>query len=155
MKTQFSNTQFRPLALLTGLRSDSHTWPLVYMHLLLEEKGFEVINLGATTPIDEVLEVVDRHDPEILVISTVNGHGLFEGKQIAAKLGQSGKAATPKVIGGLLTTDPAEVPAAKAELEKFGYDGVFTGDSSVAEFITFLNELLAKQKQASLNGGAL
>ncbi|WP_278255873.1 hypothetical protein [Nocardioides convexus] len=58
----------RPLVVLSSVSSDSHTWNLVYLQLLLEENGCAVVNLGATTPDDLVADALREHRPDALVI---------------------------------------------------------------------------------------
>ena len=122
-------------AVLCTIPSDSHTWNLVYLHLLLEESGFRVVNLGACTPAEEIEAAVLRHAPELLVISTVNGHGVLEGRAIVQRLRYHGD--LPIVIGGKLgvTGDGERHVAA---LLAAGYSAVFTGAGSVDDFCAYL-----------------
>ena len=119
-----------PVAVLSTIPSDSHTWNLVYLHLLLEEHGFRVVNLGACTPIDELVAAHLRHAPDLVVVSTVNGHGAVEGEELIRRLRRHDHT-TPVVIGGNLgvagAADERHVPALRAA----GYTGVFVGDRAV------------------------
>ena len=125
--------------LLTGVRSDAHTWNLSYLELLLEELGFDVINLGPNVPVESVALNVRLRKIELIVVSSVNGHGAIEGQEIAEYLG-SLLGDVPLVIGGLLTTDPNKVEAASAQLINSGYNAVFSGEKAIADLISFLHQ---------------
>ncbi|MFJ8686199.1 cobalamin B12-binding domain-containing protein [Micromonospora wenchangensis] len=134
------STANAPVAVLSTIPSDSHTWNLVYLHLLLEEHGFRVVNLGACTPVDELVAAHLRHLPDLVVVSTVNGHGAVEGGQLVRRLRRHDRT-TPVVIGGNLgvagSADGRHVPALLAA----GYTGVFVGDRAVDDFRAHLHTL--------------
>lgn len=138
----------RPLALLTGIRSDSHSWNLVYIQLLLEERGFDVINLGANTPVESVQLHVLQRKPALVVVSTVNGHGAIEGIEIAQALKHQGSL-IPMVIGGLLTTQPSELKRATEALIENGYSAVFSGNNAAADFSRYLEALAIRVEVSS------
>src|SRR4051812_3180408 len=54
--------------LVTSVSSDSHTWNLVFLQLLLEDLGHKVTNLGACTPDDEILGAARALEPDLLVV---------------------------------------------------------------------------------------
>lgn len=64
---------------MASVASDSHTWNLVFLYLLLEELGFDVVNLGASLPDDILISECTRIEPDLVVISSVNGHGYNDG----------------------------------------------------------------------------
>lgn len=70
-------------AVLTTIASDSHTWNLLFLQLLLEEQGWEVTNLGACVPVDVLIEEATARPPGLIVVSTVNGHGAEEAPGLA------------------------------------------------------------------------
>lgn len=138
----------RPLAVLTGIRSDSHSWNLVYVQLKLEELGFDVVNLGANAAVKSVQLNVLQRDPALVVVSTVNGHGAIEGAEIAQALrAQNSKVAL--VIGGMLTTQPSEIVAATQALLDSGYNGVFSGANAWPEFVRYVSALTVVQEVQS------
>jgi|SRR5690242_17282320 len=124
---------------LSSIPSDSHTWNLMYMQLLLEEMGYEVVNLGSCTPVEDIISGVRDHQPDALVISTVNGHGMAEGAKITGQLHSLGLADdVPKLIGGNLATTGSLTPEQVSCL-RASFDGVFTGERAVDDFIAFMN----------------
>lgn len=116
----------RRLVLISSTASDSHTWNLVFLQLLVEEMGCEVVNLGPCVPDELLLRECRRHAPDLVVISSVNGHGYLEGLRVIARLRSRPElAGTAIVIGGKLGVAGGEsVPRLEALLEA-GYDAVY------------------------------
>lgn len=136
--------------LLSGLRSDSHTWGLAYLNLRLEEQGFLVRNLGSCVPPGDLAEACRKEHPTLVVLTSVNGHGAVEAMEIMLALHLVGCVpGTPVVIGGKLTTSVDSEMAAKQRLLDAGFSGVFMGRSSLAEFDSFLvaNGLVSQAAQ--------
>jgi methylaspartate mutase sigma subunit len=129
---------FSATAVLCTIPSDSHTGNLVYLHLLLEEYGFLVVNLGACTPAEEIEAAIVCHAPELVVISTVNGHGMIEGRTIVQRLRQLGD--WPIVIGGNLGLT-GDHERHVSTLLGAGYSAVFTGANSVDDFCAYLTSI--------------
>jgi methylmalonyl-CoA mutase cobalamin-binding subunit len=94
----------RPVrVVLSSVFSDAHTWNLVFLQLLLEEHGCRVTNLGACVPEELLLEHCRDHRPDLVVISTVNGHGHLDGVRLARMLRADPDTADLRlVIGGKL-----------------------------------------------------
>jgi methylmalonyl-CoA mutase cobalamin-binding subunit len=129
-------------ALLATIPSDSHTWNLVYMHLFLEELGFEVMNLGACVPIELLHSTSNQFNPDIIVISTINGHGNIEGIEIANKIRSDRKLdKVYLVIGGKLGTIGDQNHIYVDKLINAGFDKVYTGDDVINNFASFMCEL--------------
>jgi methylaspartate mutase sigma subunit len=124
---------------LTGVSSDAHTWNLVYLHLLLEELGWDVVNLGATTPDDAVVEACLAHRPDLLVVSSVNGHGHIDGTRMMGALRDREElAGLPAVIGGKLGV-AGEVGADRiVALLTAGFDAVFQDGAGVDTFTRYV-----------------
>jgi methylaspartate mutase sigma subunit len=110
---------------VSSMSSDSHTWNLIFLQLLLEETGYDVTNLGACVP-DEVL--VDRcraAKPDLLVLSSVNGHGFHDGLRVVRQLReQPDLDDLPILIGGKLGISGLDEARAR-ELLDAGFDAVY------------------------------
>lgn len=128
---------------VTSLASDAHTWNLVYLQLVLEELGHRVANLGACAPDDLIVTECARRRPDLVVVSSVNGHGFHEAKRVIARLrARPELAATPVVVGGKLGIDGPGGRRRAAALTEAGFDGVFEDAAgSIAEFRSFLDRL--------------
>ncbi|MFF3841602.1 cobalamin B12-binding domain-containing protein [Streptomyces sp. NPDC001930] len=115
---------------VTGLPSDAHTWNLVFIQLLIEDLGHHVINLGPCVPQDEIVESCGKYQPDLLVVSTVNGHGFQDADQLIRAIRSRWElAGLPAVIGGKLGVLGAEQRAGHGRrLREAGFDAVFQDD---------------------------
>ncbi|WP_031029594.1 cobalamin B12-binding domain-containing protein [Streptomyces sp. NRRL WC-3725] len=129
--------------LVAGGISDSHTWNLVYLQLLLEEHGHRVVNLGPCVPEDLLIAEALAHRPALIVISSVNGHGYHDGMRTVTRLReQPGLAGVPAVIGGKLGIAGPCGGDEVAALRAAGYDAVFDDTAEgVAAFRRMLDTL--------------
>ncbi|MGA5837627.1 cobalamin B12-binding domain-containing protein [Streptomyces pseudogriseolus] len=129
--------------LLSTVSSDAHTWNLVFLRLLLEEMGHEVVSLGPCVPDRLLLDSVRRVRPDLLVVSTVNGHGRIDGVRMIRRLRADPVARhTPAVIGGKLgVAGEEEGTAAARALVEAGFDAVFTDTADTALIGQILGEL--------------
>lgn len=124
-----------PQVLLATIECDAHTWNLVYLEALLEEHGAHVTNLGPCTPAESIISSITDRRPDLVVVSTVNGHGFSQGKQLISRCSRNlGDQRPPFVIGGKLTTESAGHEVVAAELLGAGFEEVFVEPRGVAEF---------------------
>jgi methylaspartate mutase sigma subunit len=126
--------------LVSGLQSDAHTWNLVFVELLLEERGYRVVNLGPCVPVELLVAECRARRPVLVVLGSVNGHGYRDGRQAAAALRADPGVADPVVvIGGKLGTSGGCDVVRRAELLAAGADAVFDDETTaVADFLAFL-----------------
>jgi methylaspartate mutase sigma subunit len=130
--------------LLSSVSSDAHTWNLVFVQLLLEEMGHEVINLGACVPDATIVDECRRSRPDLVVISTVNGHGAQDGLRLIRKLRAKVDLGTTRVvIGGKLGIHGTGNLRLGADLIDAGFDGVFEDDNSIAQPLEAYRQFLA------------
>lgn len=126
--------------LLSTTRSDSHMWNLIFLQAFLEERGFQVVNLGICTPVSHVIAALKNEAFDILVISTLNGHGMAEGTDLVHEIRRR-HPTLPCVIGGMLTTRPSDEPAASAHLLAAGYDRVYSRGDDASAFGAYIDAL--------------
>ncbi|MEU5217485.1 cobalamin-dependent protein [Streptomyces sp. NPDC020807] len=127
---------------VTTMASDSHTWNLFFLQLLLEELGHRVTNLGACVPDELLVAECSRNAPDLIVLSSVNGHGFHDGLRVIAALrARPELARTTTVIGGKLGIAGSGAPARRRELLAAGFDGVFEEGRSVGDFRSFVGSL--------------
>ncbi|MBB6170290.1 methylaspartate mutase sigma subunit [Nocardiopsis mwathae] len=143
------NEASKGTVVVTTMASDSHTWNLVFLQLLIEELGYDVVNLGPCVPDDLLVRECRDIAPEMVVISSVNGHGYQDGMRVISRLrAVDDLAATPMVIGGKLGIAGGEDAAHIEELMAAGFDGVFQdGVSGVADFRKFIETAPAKGRE--------
>jgi methylaspartate mutase sigma subunit len=133
---------------LTGLSSDAHTWNLVYLELLLEEMGCRVTNLGACTPDVTIVRACATRRPNLLVVSSLNGHGVQDGvRLIRALRAEPGLVALPAVIGGRLDATGGTDRSTPARLLAAGFDAVFEDAAGVTTFRALVRRLVVEVAQ--------
>ncbi|MFJ8046272.1 cobalamin B12-binding domain-containing protein [Kitasatospora sp. NPDC096147] len=137
--------------LVSSVSSDSHTWNLVFLQLLLEEMGHEVVNIGACVPDELLISECRRHNPDMVVVSSVNGHGFLDGRRMIGRLrDEADLADLPVVIGGKLGIRGGEGGGYGAELMAAGFTAVFEDGEGVADFRRYLEA----PKPVAIVGGA-
>lgn len=115
---------------ISSVSSDAHTWNLVFLQLLIEEWGHRVTNLGPCVPEALLVDECVRRSPDLVVVSTVNGHGFHDGLRLIGALRQCADTAQlPVVLGGKLGVTGGQGAADRvATLIAAGYDAVFGDD---------------------------
>ena len=132
---------------VTSVSSDSHTWNLVYLQLLLEEMGHHVTNLGPCVPDLELLGRCREIAPDLIVVSSVNGHGCRDGmRAIGVLRGCPEFVTTPIVIGGKLDVSGG-AESNRERLLAAGFDAVFPRDADVDAFRAYVATLPARTDQ--------
>jgi methylaspartate mutase sigma subunit len=127
------------VTVLSGTSSDSHTWNLVFLQLLLEEAGHRVANIGPCVPDRLLVEECLARTPGLIVVSSVNGHGYEDGLRAVGELRAHPRLGrVPAVIGGKLGVNGALAPGRVRELLDAGFDAVFA-DGDTDAFASYLS----------------
>jgi methylmalonyl-CoA mutase cobalamin-binding subunit len=135
----------RSTFLVSTVASDAHTWNLVFLQLLIEEYGHDVRNLGACVTGDQLVSECLLHQPDVLVLSTVNGHGYADGiAAIRAVRAEPALAGMRAIIGGKLTTRGFLTAEQTRRLLDEGFDAVMADESAEREFRRLLEAPSAK-----------
>ncbi|MFI7110378.1 cobalamin B12-binding domain-containing protein [Nonomuraea sp. NPDC050227] len=131
------------------ISSDAHTWNLMYLQLLLEERGHQVTNLGPCTPVEEIIENCSAEHANLLVLSTVNGHGVIEAPSCIRAIRRVPElAGLQVVIGGKLGVAGPLPPEQTQELLRLGYDAVFDTPDSINRLDEFLRRFEKAHRHA-------
>jgi methylaspartate mutase sigma subunit len=129
---------------VTSTASDSHTWNLIYLQLLLEELGNRVVNLGSCVPEQALVDGCRALRPDLIVMSSVNGHGVQDGiRAISLIRSVPELTSTPTVIGGKLGVTGPDGGESARRLAAAGFDAVFHDGDDIAVFRAFLDTLPA------------
>lgn len=132
----------RPQVVVTSVSSDAHTWNLVYLQLILEELGCRVTNLGACVPDETVVAECAARRPQLIVVSSLNGHGCQDGIRLIGAIRRCpALLGIPVVIGGKLDVDGGAIPAAR--LLAAGFDAVYGDDGQMAAFQSLVRVIAA------------
>ncbi len=127
---------------VSGVSSDSHTWNLVYLRLAIEELGHQVRNLGACVPDELLVQECLTGRPDLIVLSTVNGHGFIDGMRLIARIRACPElATTPVVIGGMLGISGPDGQRSHDRLIAAGYTAVFDDGPRMPAFRSFVEAL--------------
>lgn len=132
--------------LLAGTASDSHTWNLVYLQLFLEERGHQVRNLGPCVTDELLAAACAAERPDLVVLSSVNGHGYRDGLNAVRALRTAGLH-LPVVIGGKLGVAGQADPERRRRLLEAGCAAVFD-DGDTAALGTWLDEHVDRRAAA-------
>lgn len=133
---------------VTSVSSDSHTWNLVYLQLLLEELGHQVHNLGACVPDELLVSEGLRLRPDLIVVSTVNGHGFHDGLRLIGRVRSHPELmTTPMVIGGKLGIAGPGCDRSRAQLTAAGYGAVFEDGTGLTAFRSYVGRLTPGEAQ--------
>ncbi|MPZ26577.1 MAG: methylaspartate mutase [Micromonosporaceae bacterium] len=140
---------------VTSVASDAHTWNLVFLQLTLEELGHRVRNLGACVPDDLLVAECLRIRPDLVVVSSVNGHGFRDGTRLIGRIRACPElAATPVVIGGKLGIAGPGGDRSRDQLLAAGFDAVFEADAGIDALRSMTEQLtVIRQSPASQPAG--
>lgn len=128
--------------IVSSVSSDAHMWNLVFLQLLLEEHGGEVHNLGSCVPDQVIIDECREVKPDVLVLSTVNGHGHLDGLRLIRKIRSEPDLQDLRVvIGGKLGVRGAENVKFIEGLADGGFDAVFESEGALNSFDEFLRGL--------------
>jgi methanogenic corrinoid protein MtbC1 len=104
------------LAVVTGSPEERHALGVQMVADFLESDGWEVLNLGASTPAGDLAQMAERERPDVVALSTATPAGLPGAAEAVAAL----LALDPRplvVLGGQLWQGRA-----RAEAERLGAD---------------------------------
>lgn len=128
-------------------------WNLVFLQALLEENGCDIENLGQCTPIDLVCSTALSTDPDLIVISSVNGHGHIEGVDLVRRLrAHSELSDTEILIGGKLGISGSGNLDHGHDLVAAGYDAVFEASADPRATDRLVSLVSGSAPQALMEG---
>lgn len=137
---------------LSSISSDSHTWNLIFMQLYLEKLGCEVINLGACCEDERVMAAIHHHEPDFVVISSVNGHAHIDGARLIQKLRADDVLKDiPVIIGGKLGVSGKNNKQYVNYLADAGFDAVFDDSGDILNFENYVKNLIPYSNLSDLN----
>jgi methylaspartate mutase sigma subunit len=126
---------------VTSMASDSHSWNLVFLQLLLSELGHRVTNLGPCVPDEVLIGHCLAARPDLVVVSTVNGHGFPDGMRLIREL-RADLPDLPVVIGGKIGIRAVGNAELAEHLLAAGFDAVFEDSGGLRSFTSFVQKLI-------------
>ncbi|MFJ4713611.1 cobalamin B12-binding domain-containing protein [Streptomyces sp. NPDC088785] len=120
-----------PHIIIGTVASDSHMWNLVYLDLALRELGCTTQVLPVCTQAAHYLDAARAQAPDLVLVSTVNGHGVSDAVRLADRLRTAPElASVPFAVGGKLTTSGRLPDDDQARLDDAGYAFVEQADET-------------------------
>ena len=127
--------------------SDAHVVANHLIAYLLRENGFEVINLGACTPVpDFLLALEENPDAVALIIGTLNGHAVRDLKGLRTAKDE-GRINCPVIVGGNLSVGSQKSAETVERIRDLGADHIL---ESHEQILPLLLELQTKQELQTL-----
>ncbi|MFB7330322.1 methylaspartate mutase [Streptomyces adustus] len=147
---QLSQSPATRKVILGVAASDSHAVANHLIAFFLRGLGFDVVNLGTCTPVEEFAEACARHpEAEAVIIGSLNGH-VHEDLRGLDRAKQSGRITCPVIVGGNLSVGSHKDGSSHDRLYAAGVDHIL-GDPS--ELPGLLAELQVDRERAAVTLG--
>jgi methylaspartate mutase sigma subunit len=119
-------------------RSDSHAVANHLIAMRLREAGFEVVNLGVCTPLDDFADaLLDHPDAEAVVIGSLNGHAYEDLSDLPA-LRAAGRLHAPIILGGNLSVGSEKPEDERVRLLRLGIDHILDDPDQIPLLLDLL-----------------
>jgi len=123
----------RKKVIIAVAKSDAHVVANRMIHMMLLQEGYDVINLGVCTSVEEMVEAYQQHpDTVAVLIGSLNGHAygdLLSLKQAKLK----GQIGCPVVLGGNLSVGKEKTENMKNAFHQIGVDYVIDSADQILE----------------------
>ena len=125
--------------------ADVHAVGNKILEMVLEEAGFEVINLGVMVSQEEFINAAVESDAGAIWVSSLYGHGEIDCRGLRERCVEAGIGHILLYLGGNLTVGEAAFPAVERRFREMGFDRVFPPGTAPEEGIAALWEDLGKR----------
>ena len=114
------------MKVVTGVvGNDIHVVANRLIDISLEERGFEVFNLGVNTYLEEFMDAVIETDADVLLISSLNGEAEGWCRDLRILKNQYDFKDVVFMIGGNLGVGEMDPEALVPKFQNYGFDLVF------------------------------
>ncbi len=114
------------MKVVTGVvGNDIHVVANRLIDISLEERGFEVFNLGVNTYLEEFMDAVIETDADVLLISSLNGEAEGWCRDLQILKSQYDFKDVTFMIGGNLGVGEMDSELLVPKFQKYGFDLVF------------------------------
>ncbi len=124
--------------------NDIHVVANRLIEISLQERGFEVFNLGVNTYLEEFIDAVIETDADVLLISSLNGEAEGWCRDLKLLKNQYDMSSVVFMIGGNLGVGEMDAQEIVPKYEAYGFDLVFH-QTDLNEGIDALELLLKEQ----------
>lgn len=148
-------TSTAPKVIMGVAASDSH---VVANHLIafqLRQLGYDVVNLGACTPVSEFVECAGENpDALAIVIGSINGHAAEDLAPLKA-VREQGLLPCPVIVGGNLSVGSTKTGREGDALLSLGVDHVLRDIDELVTLLARLSTLADEDGSQSAGRAAL
>jgi len=114
------------MKVVTGVvGNDIHVVANRLIDISLQERGFEVFNLGVNTYLEEFIDAVIETDAKVLLISSLNGEAEGWCRDLSILKSQYDLEGVVFMIGGNLSVGEDTPEVLIPKFKRFGFDLVF------------------------------
>ena len=114
------------MKVVTGVvGNDVHVVANRLIDISLEERGFEVFNLGVNTYLEEFMDAVIETDADVLLISSLNGEAEGWCRDLSLMKKQYDFSEVVFMIGGNLGVGEMDASELDSKYKAYGFDLVF------------------------------
>ncbi len=124
--------------------NDIHVVANRLIEISLQERGFEVFNLGVNTYLEEFMDAVIETDADVLLISSLNGEAEGWCRDLKLLKSQHDMSKVAFMIGGNLGVGEMDAETIVPKYQAYGFDLVFH-QIDLNEGIDALEEFLKEQ----------
>lgn len=131
-----------PKVIIGVAASDAHVVANRLMAIYLKENGFNVINLGVCTPLNEFVEAWQKNqDCLAIIISSLNGHA-YQDLQGLSLAKQDYQIRCPIILGGNLSVGAMKDVNLHKQFSQLGIDQILT---DIEDIVPLLNSFLEEK----------
>lgn len=111
--------------ILGVIGADVHAVGNKILAYAFEDAGFKVINLGVMTSQQEFLNAAIESAADVIVVSSLYGHGEIDCRGLREKCDEAGLAKIKLYVGGNLVVGKAAFADVERTFKAMGYDRVY------------------------------
>ncbi|MDR1773535.1 MAG: methylaspartate mutase subunit S [Clostridioides sp.] len=116
----------KTLNLVMGvIGADCHVVGNQILDFAFTNAGFNVVNLGVMVSQKEFIEAAIESDADIIVVSSLYGHGEIDCRGLREKCDEAGLKDIKLYVGGNLVVGKANFETVEKEFKEMGYDRVY------------------------------
>jgi methylaspartate mutase sigma subunit len=105
--------------------ADVHVVGNQILDFAFNNAGFKVVNLGVMVSQKEFIEAAIEADADIIVVSSLYGHGEIDCRGLREKCEEAGLKDIKLYVGGNLVVGKSDFETVKEEFLQMGYDRVY------------------------------
>ncbi|MDR0879445.1 MAG: methylaspartate mutase subunit S [Clostridioides sp.] len=116
----------KTLTMVMGvIGADVHVVGNQILDFAFNNAGFKVVNLGVMVSQKEFIEAAIEADADIIVVSSLYGHGEIDCRGLREKCEEAGLKDIKLYVGGNLVVGKSDFETVKEEFLQMGYDRVY------------------------------